>query len=352
MPSVAALGDPGDRSASIRSPMSDRGKLLARVGTTIGGCWRLDRLIGIGGMAAVYSATHATGRRAAFKVMHPEISENQDARERFLREREHAVAIQHPDRVAVHGASLTDDGAPCLVMELLEGETLGALWRRNGKLPLRRSLWIADRLLDVLVTCHKAGVVHRDLKPDNVFLTLDGRVKVLDFGVARSARESTARRVAIGTPEFMAPEQARGHRGTDKRADLYAVGALLWTVLSGRTMRTGRTDDETLQSAVRDPSRSLSLVAPELSNEVIALVDRALAHDKEDRWSCAEEMRAEVQRILAVLDSKPLSISPPRPGEDRPTLPSTPTSIGTTDPFARPTLPDTPASVRRVESRA
>jgi eukaryotic-like serine/threonine-protein kinase len=299
-------------------------QLETRCGTTVGGDWRLDALIGIGGMAGVYAASHRSGRRAAFKILHQEHLHDAEIIARFNEEKELATLIKHPARVEVLGLTRTDDGAPLLVMELLEGETLQRRANRLRVVSAHHALDIASRILDLLAACHAHGVVHRDLKPSNIFLTMDGRVKLLDFGVARGRRSITVRRRAMGTPEFMPPEQAQGR--VDARSDLYALGAILWTVISGCPFRTGRTDDATLRAAVDEPIRSLALVAPEVPPIVVAIVDRALAYDPDRRFATAAAMQDAVLAALAAIPAEEPP-EPPEPSYDRPTLPSTPSSI-------------------------
>jgi eukaryotic-like serine/threonine-protein kinase len=302
-------------------------QLEARIGTTVDRCWRLDTLLGVGGMAAVYAATHDSGRRAAFKILHSDLMNDAEMLVRFAEEREVASMLTHPARVEVYGIGRTDDGAPLLMMELLDGETLDARLRRKRRLSSRAALEIAAAVLDLLAHCHQRGIVHRDLKPENIFLTHDGRVKLLDFGVARGRRSITTRRRAVGTPAFMPPEQALGR--VEPRSDVFAVGAILWTVISGYSLRHGRTDEANLREAL-EPVRSLSLVVPDAPAPVIALVDRALAHDPEARFDSAADMR---DAVRAALDALPHESVRPMPmlADDRPTLPSTPSSIRALD---------------------
>jgi serine/threonine protein kinase len=340
-------GNAASRTASVEREVSKMGDdVAARVGTTIGGCWRIDAVLGVGGMAAVYAATHASGRRAAFKILHRRHESEPETRARFLAEADHARRVRHPDALQVLGLAMTDDGLPVLVMELLEGETLAALWKRSKRVPLRRALDVAERLLDFLEACHAAGVVHRDLKPENVFLTHDGAVKVLDFGVARGPNRSlTSRRVAMGTPQFMPPEQASGrNERVDARSDLYAVGAILWSVLSGHALRTGRSPDDTLEIARTDPARSLALVAPDVPRDIVLLVDRALERDPGRRFQTAREMREAVRAAIEGLDFDPIH-EVPAPSEDRPTVPSTPSSMRVVDRASKPTLLEAPVEV-------
>jgi serine/threonine protein kinase len=314
--------------------MSRREEAQARVGSTVDGRWRLDRLIAVGGMAAVYEATHDSGRRTAFKILHREHVDNLDVRRRFFEEYDLATMIDHPDRLRVEGMATTDDGAPLLVMELLEGETLSAQWKRERRIGARDAMTIATKLLDLLAACHARGIVHRDLKPDNVFLTHAGTVKLLDFGVARHhARSITSRRMALGTPAFMAPEQAVGRtQGVDERADIFGVGALLWSVMSGYSLRHGRNEDEQIRLAQTEPIRSLALVAPDLPDGVVGIVDRALAREPERRFQTAIEMREAIEAVIPDLVNEPLPLR-------RPALA---TLI---------TIPSTPSSLTRIEDR-
>jgi serine/threonine-protein kinase len=189
-------------------------RAATRVGAVLRGKWKLERIIGVGGMATVYAATHRNQSRVAIKVLHPEVSLDADVTARFLREGYVANVIDHFGTVKVLDDDVTEDGAPFLVMELLEGETVDARWERKlQRLPISEVLAIGDQILDVLAAAHDKGVVHRDLKPENLFLTRNGELRVLDFGIARlrevSSETSTQTRAEalLGTPAFMAPER-------------------------------------------------------------------------------------------------------------------------------------------------
>ncbi|MCU0655178.1 MAG: serine/threonine protein kinase, partial [Polyangiaceae bacterium] len=158
---------------------------LHRVGTVLHRKWTIERFLGAGGMAAVYAAVNPAGRRVALKILHPEAAADPDLRQRFELEGRAVNQIQHPGVVEVIDVDTTEDGLPFLVMELLEGHSLQHLLDQQRCPPLDALLRLADGLLDVLVAAHAAGIVHRDLKPDNLFLLPDGRLKVLDFGIAR-----------------------------------------------------------------------------------------------------------------------------------------------------------------------
>ncbi|HEX7669150.1 MAG TPA: serine/threonine-protein kinase, partial [Polyangiaceae bacterium] len=269
----------------------------SRVGTLLKGKWRLDKLIGVGGMAAVYAATHRNSKRVAVKMLHAELSIDEHVRQRFLREGYVANRVGHRGAVAVDDDDTAEDGAAFLVMELLEGETLETrTLRKGGRLGAAEVLSLMDQVLDTLAAAHEKGIVHRDLKPENLFLTRDGVVKVLDFGIAR-LQESTSHRSAtqagslMGTPSFMAPEQARGRwDDVDGRTDLWAVGATMFALLTGRLVHEAETVNEVLVMAVTERAKSLLVVSPDAHPAVMAVVDKALAYERENRYQTASEM--------------------------------------------------------------
>lgn len=271
-------------------------RIHQRVGTVVRGKYRLDRLLGIGGMAAVFEATHRNGSRVALKVLHPALARNDEVRGRFLREGYVANRIAHPGVTRVIDDDDDDDGRTVfLVLELLAGETVDERCERvGGRLPLAEALSIADRVLDVLVAAHAQGVVHRDIKPDNLFLTSDDHLKVLDFGIARLLDGTGTTRTGqlIGTPAFMSPEQASGRvREVDGRADLWSVGAVLFALITGAPVHLGATPMEQTIFAATQPARSIQSVAPWLTRGVAEVVDRALAFERDARWASALAMR-------------------------------------------------------------
>lgn len=275
----------------------------ARVGTTVRAKWRLDRLIGFGGMAAVYAATHESGRKAALKIMHAELCRDDEIRERFLREGQIARKVDHPGVLKIFDDDVTEHGEPFLIMELLVGHTLSRVWRHhNKKLGVEASLNIAARVLSALATFHEHGIVHRDLKPGNIFITRQSEVKVLDFGVAQfreKGRDMTRVGLAMGTPAYMAPEQALGKsESVDHRADIYAVGATLYSLLSGKRLHRGATEQESHVLAATQPAPSVARVAPDLPIAVVTIIDKALQWDPRNRWQTADEMREVIERIL------------------------------------------------------
>ena len=292
-----------------------------RIGTTLCGKWTLDAVLGVGGMGYVFAASHRNGKRVAIKILKPEWAAQPEIVRRFLREGYVANKIGHPGAVSILDDDLTDDGAPFLVMDLLEGEGLGHRIARGqtdekeASFSVSEVLRIAEQVLEVLVAAHAAGVVHRDLKPDNLFLTHDGQVKVLDFGTARlkeigSERTDTQSGVLMGTPSFMPPEQARGlWDEVDARSDLWALGATMYTLLTGHHVRSAKSTNHELFRAMTEPVPSILVARPDLPRASARVIDRALAFDAKDRWSDADAMRVAVREarvISAIAPSQPL----------------------------------------------
>jgi serine/threonine protein kinase len=304
-------------------------RALARVGATIRGKWHLDALLGVGGMAAVYAASHRNGQKAALKILHADFARDRIVCERFLREAYVSNKVGHAACVRVLDDDVTEENEPFLVMELLEGETVRDAWKKVGRvMPVPQVLRIVDTVLDCLSACHAIGVIHRDLKPANIFLTREGQVKVLDFGVAqmRSATaERTAAGTALGTPAYMSPEQAMGLVDQlDGRADVFSVGAMIHALVTGQRINNGRTEQEALVMAATMPVPSVARIAPNLPVEVVALIDKALAWDRRNRFSDAHEMQGAVRAALGNLEAEssraavppapPSSVARPPPG--------------------------------------
>jgi serine/threonine-protein kinase len=280
-----------------RSTGSHHASPEARVGQTLNGKWRVDRLLDVGGMGAVYEATHRNGRRAALKVLHARFAKDPEVRKRFLREGYVANKIGHPGAVAILDDDTGEDGSPYLVMELLEGESLaGWLQRAGGRLPVSEVLAVSGQVLDVLEAAHAAGIVHRDIKPANVFVTKQGHAKLLDFGLAR-VRDGTlsliptAQGVVMGTAGYMAPEQARGTPDqVDARTDLFAVGAVMYRAMSSKRIHEKQTAFDMTVAAMKEQAPSLATVLPDAGPLLVAAVDKALAFDKAARWQSARAM--------------------------------------------------------------
>lgn len=291
---------------------------LSRVGQTLNNKWHIDRLIDVGGMAAVYQATHRNGKKVAIKMLHPFIATQADVRVRFLREGYVANQVEHPGAVSILDDDLTPDGLPFLVMELLEGESLEGCMARAGEvLTLPDVLAVADQVLDTLSAFHARNVIHRDIKPGNLFVTKAGVVKVLDFGLAR-LRDSrisgapTASGIVLGTASYMPPEQAQGKTDqVDARSDIFAVGAVMFRALTGRPIHEGRTPTDRLLQAMRERAPSLGVIAKHMPVSLVGVVDKALAFKKEDRFASAAEMRTAVRSAFAQLREQAAGIRPP-----------------------------------------
>ncbi|MEO8877860.1 MAG: serine/threonine-protein kinase, partial [Polyangiaceae bacterium] len=282
------MSDSNPTLASGDAAAADANASASKVGTWIKEKYRLDSIIGDGGMAIVYAATHRNKKRFAVKMLRAEISTIDEIRTRFLREGYVANTVDHPGVVAVLDDDVTADGCAFLVMELLDGSSLEDLSMRSvdGKLPLRLVLAVMHQLLDVLVAAHAKNVVHRDLKPANLFVTKAGQAKVLDFGIARireaNLTNATQTGQAMGTPAFMAPEQARGKASLiGPRTDLYSVGATMYALLSGADVHKGETAQDVVFQAGSTHAPSLAILLPEAPAAVVAIVDRALAFDVE-----------------------------------------------------------------------
>ena len=297
-------------------PRTPRERAERRVGATLLK-WKLDALLGIGGMAAVYAATHRNRSRVALKVLHRELAMNLDVRERFMREAYVANSVGHPGAVQVLDDHVSDDDEPFLVMELLDGQSLEQVQAERGTLPAGEVLEIAAEILDVLAAAHDAGIVHRDVKPQNVFVTRAGQVKVLDFGVARildGAASATATGSLLGTPAFMPPEQAGGRtHAVCARSDLWSVGATMFTLLTGRFVHEAENAQAHTVKAAVTRARSLATLLPDAPVSLVRLVDRALAFDIADRFADARQMQETVKRTRIVLVP---NLAPRDPEED------------------------------------
>jgi serine/threonine-protein kinase len=270
-----------------------------RIGTILCGKYRLDAVIGVGGMATVYAATHRNRAELAIKILHHDLASEPGVRTRFLLEACSANSVKHQGVVKVVDDDVAEDGSAFLVMDRLKGSTAEELReRRGGKLGLHAAVAIVDQLLEVLAAAHAEGIVHRDVKPANLFVTTHGEVKVLDFGIART-REAlpndlcvTGAATIMGTPTYMAPEQALpGMTEIDERTDLWAAGATLFALVSGHTVHEGETAGDVVFKAATEPGRSLASVAPATPCAIAEVVDCALSFEKSARWGSADEMR-------------------------------------------------------------
>lgn len=303
----------GDRPSGFTAPE-------ARVGQALNGKWHVDRLLDVGGMGAVYEATHRNGRRAAIKVLHTRFARDPEVRKRFLREGYVANKIGHPGAVAILDDDTAEDGSPYLVMELLEGESVsGWLQRVGGRLPVSEVLAVSGQVLEVLVAAHGNGIVHRDIKPANIFVTRSGHAKLLDFGLARIRDGAislipTAQGVVMGTAGYMAPEQARGTPDqVDARTDLFAIGAVMFRAMSGKRIHERQNAFDMTVAAMKEQAPSLATVLPQAGPLLVAAVDRALAFDKNARWQDARAMFAALREAYEEQRQRPPPLPLARP---------------------------------------
>jgi eukaryotic-like serine/threonine-protein kinase len=274
-----------------------------RIGEVLCGKYRIDSVLGVGGMAVVFAATHRNQKRVAIKMLHSELSINSQLKTRFLREGYAANTVDHPGAVAVLDDDTAEDGAAFLVIERLEGEEVDRLWEKWGRhLPPDIVLAMTGQLLDVLAAAHAKSIIHRDIKPSNLYITNDGTVKVLDFGIARvrdaasSGPSATSTGMMLGTPAYMAPEQALGKSmEIDGPTDLWSVGATMFSLLSGQFVHEGESVTQLVIQVATQPARSIASVVPRLDGRIVEIVDRALAFHKAERWPSAIAMRDAVR---------------------------------------------------------
>jgi serine/threonine-protein kinase len=289
----------------------------ARVGTTLCQKWTLEKLLGVGGMAAVYVANHKIGRRDAIKILHREVAEQPDMLARFEQEAHAVNRFHHPGAVEIRDIDVAEDGSPFLVMELLTGESLSERAQRLGGLPLGEVLRLTDELLDVLAAAHARGIIHRDIKLDNLFVQTDGSLKVLDFGIARirdgmPLKMRTRAGATLGTAPYMPPEQIKGTE-IDARADLFAVGATMFRLIAKRRIHEAKNETEMLLKMASQPAPPLLSVAPDVPPGVGLVVDRALRFDRDLRYPDALTMQADVRAVRAGLPPPDATAQLPRP---------------------------------------
>jgi serine/threonine protein kinase len=274
-------------------------ELLELVGRTVAGKYRVDRLIGRGGMGAVFQATNqAIGKRVALKFLKQEAARNREACIRFQREAEAAGLVESAHIVHIFDSGTTEEGLPFLVMELLSGEDLRAVLRRERRVSLESALRVAVQVLRALVRAHAAGIVHRDLKPDNIFLCArddePSFVKIVDFGIsklahARAADTLTRGGTVLGTAYYMSPEQSQSFADIDGRTDLFSLGAILFEMLSGRPPHLAPTYESVLISICTKDAADIRTFAPDVPPVIADIVKKALARDRAQRFQTAGE---------------------------------------------------------------
>ncbi len=296
--------------------------------------YRVLRLVGAGGMGCVYDVEHTElGKRFVLKSLLRELASREDLVARLRNEWRALAKLEHPNIVSVTDAGTSSSGVPFYVMERLEGETLASRLKREGPIHPAEAARVATEILEGLTAAHEIGIVHRDVKPPNIFLQRDGSVKLLDFGIAKvhsSAMNITGRGVAVGTPRYMSPEQARGDR-VDGRADLYAVGLILFEMLAGLGPfdKLGDGNDLLLAHLTRTPPQ-VSQHARWVPMVLDSLVASLLAKDPRQRPASARAAAQELRRFLAAPQPAPAtSAVSPDSQLLKETAKATPAQLGT-----------------------
>ena len=283
------------------SPIKSAATTDKLIGQTIAGRFHVQRKLGSGGMGTVYLAEHVRmGRPCALKIMNPSLKDDSEALGRFAREAAHASRITHPNVAAIYDFGEADDGTVYLAMEYADGESLGALMKREGAIAPERATEIIGQVLDGLAAAHGIGIVHRDLKPDNIILasTPTGKhaVKVVDFGIAKAMQATESQQLTrtgfvVGTPRYMSPEQITG--GTiDGRTDLYSADCILYELLVGSVPFSGPSGEITITRRLTEPPPHPRKLNRTVDRRLDRVVVRAMARDPDNRYRTAEEFRA------------------------------------------------------------
>jgi eukaryotic-like serine/threonine-protein kinase len=298
----------------------------------VGGKFRLERVVGRGAMGSVWTATHVNlGHRIAIKLVARDFVKSPEALRRFDAEAKAAARLQSRHVVQVFDNGTLDDGTPYIAMELLAGENLDERIQRTGPIPLDEAVQILAQCCKALARAHAAGIVHRDIKPENVFLARepDGEaevVKLLDFGVAKIAMaiegwtSSTGTGAMLGTPIYMSPEQVRASRDVDRRTDLYSLGLVAFTMLTGKLVIEADTFGEVLLKISTQPLPSLRALAPSLPPAVEAWFFRACARDAGERHQSAQEFIDALRAAAGERVSDVRATPSPTPRPTPPTL--------------------------------
>ena len=305
--------------------LPERMAVVLEPGTIIADRYRLDRLLGQGGMGVVWAATHAITRRTvAMKFVRSSLQQRAELRRRLLREAQAVAAVRHPNVVEILDVFELDADTPVIVMALLQGETLGQRLAREPRLSMTEAAGYLLPVISAIGTAHARGIVHRDLKPDNIYLSDEAegtRVKVLDFGIAkllgidRAPHDSmsTQSGSTLGTPSYMAPEQASGEKDVDHRADIWALGVIAYECLSGMRPIEGENAGQVIMRLMTTGITPLARVTRGLPKDVTSLVDRMLAREVKRRCQDLLEARSVFTRYTET--------SAPAFGEPRSELP-------------------------------
>jgi serine/threonine-protein kinase len=268
------------------------------IGTLFDGRYQVVRKLGAGGMANVYLAEdQELGRRVAIKILNDRHANDEQFVERFRREAKNAAALSHPNIVSIYDRGEAE-GSYYIAMEYLDGRSLKELIVSRGPAPITVAVEYARQILQALRFAHRHGIVHRDIKPHNVLVDADGRVKVTDFGIARAGTsQMTEAGSIVGTAQYLSPEQARG-TNVDQRSDVYSLGIVLYELLTGTVPFTGDTPVEIAMKHLSTIAEPPSTRRPDIPRDLDLIVMRALAKDPNDRYQSAEEMDADLERFM------------------------------------------------------
>ena len=302
--SVTDAVKPLDKSLLATSPSE-------MVGATLSERYLVTRKVGQGGMGAVYEATHTLiGKRVAIKILLEKYAQREAIVARLKQEAQLASSIRHPHIIDITDIGNTEDGRTFVVMEYLEGESLAECLSRETRLPEQRILRIISQAAGALAAANDAGIVHRDIKPENLFLLKrkdQDFVKVVDFGISKSVRTSgeeeeqprlTQTGMVLGTPLYMSPEQARGDDDLDHRVDVYALGVIMYEAATGQVPFAGNNYLSVISQVLNEEPKAPRLIRPELSEEFEAIVTRAMAKDRDERYASATELNNDLTALL------------------------------------------------------
>jgi len=293
--------DPSEMPTVVTGPSGGAPSSALNPGTLLGNRYKITDILGVGGMGIVYRARDETLERdVALKVIRPELTENPEIMERFRREILLASKVTHKNILRIHDLG-ESDGLSYISMNYVEGETLSKLWRREGRLTPERTLPLAIQLCQALEAAHDAGVIHRDLKPQNILLDKDGSAYIADFGISRSADHGatmTQHGAVLGTVEYMSPEQARGET-PDHRGDIYSLGMVLHRVLTGSFPFESASSVSSMLQRVQQEVPDIRKVAPDLPVWLVNIVSRALRRDPDERYQTAADMRRDLEQRQA-----------------------------------------------------
>jgi eukaryotic-like serine/threonine-protein kinase len=305
---IGAAETPSAGTESLSAATTTTAELL---GVTLAERYLVTRQVGQGGMGAVYEANHTLiNKKFAIKVLLEKYAQREAIVKRLKQEAQLASSIGNEHIIDIIDIGVTADGRTYVVMEFLEGESLAECLARENKLPEQRILRIATQTASALAAAHAKGVVHRDIKPENLFLLKrkdQDFVKVVDFGISKSLRASnddeeavrlTQTGMVLGTPLYMSPEQARGDEDLDHRVDVYALGIIMYEAASGRVPFTGNNYLSVISQVLNEEPTPLREIRPELSDEFEAIVNKAIAKNREDRYASAADMLHDLNALL------------------------------------------------------